>query len=173
MAKGVPKLKPKDIRFKEFRKKFFGYDPEEVEAFLNEVANAYQSLLDEIEQLRKVTPEFKAEQVLEVAKKKIEKYYQEKKKEFEELEKHKRSVEAEIENLKVIQKRMFDKLRVTIHELVELLEELKPDEEETESKGSSKSKEAGSSEGRGSAESKGEVSSGEGESQPGTDRNSG
>ena len=69
------KLRPQDIRTKEFSKKLFGYDPDEVEAFLIEVANAYQELLKEIESLRIKTPEYKTEKLIEKAKKEIEKIF--------------------------------------------------------------------------------------------------
>jgi len=86
------KLRPQDIRTKEFSKKLFGYDPDEVEAFLIEVANAYQELLKEIESLRIKTPEYKTEKLIEKAKKEIEKIVQKKLEEKKELKSKKKSL---------------------------------------------------------------------------------
>ena len=121
------KLKPQDIRTKEFSKKLFGYDPDEVEAFLIEVANAYQELLKEIETLRVKTPEYKTEKLIEKAKKEIEKIIQKKLEEKKELERQKEELELEIEKLRLAQKQMFDRLKMAIFDMTRIVEELRPD----------------------------------------------
>jgi len=121
------KLRPQDIRTKEFSKKLFGYDPDEVEAFLIEVANAYQELLKEIETLRVKTPEYKTEKLIEKAKKEIEKIIQKKLEEKKELEKQKEELELEIEKLRLAQKQMFDRLKMAIFDMTRIVEELRPD----------------------------------------------
>ncbi len=120
------RLKPQDIRTKEFSKKLFGYDPDEVEAFLIEVANAYNELLKEIEILKAKTPEHKAEQVIERARKEIEKLLQKKLDEKKRIEQEKQELELEIEKLRLTQKKIFDKLRIAILEMTKIIEEIKP-----------------------------------------------
>ena len=120
------KLRPQDIRTKEFSKKLFGYDPDEVEAFLIEVANAYQELLKEIEALRVKTPEYKTEKLIEKAKKEIEKIIQKKLEEKEKLEKQKKELDLEIEKLRLAQKQMFDRLKMAIFDMTRIVEELRP-----------------------------------------------
>jgi len=121
------RMTPSEIRNKDFGKKLFGYDPEEVDNFLVEVANAYQELLKENEALRVKTPEYKAQQAVEKAKKEIEKIIEKKKKEKELLEKEKREIELEIEKLRLAQKKMADKLKLALIEMTQILEELKKD----------------------------------------------
>jgi len=166
------KLTPSEIRNKDFGKKLFGYDPEEVDGFLMEVANAYQELLKEVERLRVNTPEYKTQEIVEKAKREIEKIIEKKKKEKELLEKEKREIEIEIEKLRLAQKKMADKLRFALIEMTQILEELKKD-------ASGKKKEDGSRDraqspaqvfkepdregGGGKAEGKGDGSSGGGE----------
>ncbi|TCK04693.1 DivIVA domain-containing protein [Phorcysia thermohydrogeniphila] len=162
------KLRPQDIRTKEFSKKLFGYDPDEVEAFLIEVANAYQELLKEIESLRVKTPEYKTEKLVEKAKKEIEKIVQKKLEEKKELEKQKKELELEIEKLKLAQKQFFDRLKMTILDMTRILEELRPNatgkKEERGSGTGSEGSTQGLSEqdrggGRGEAENQGNSSS--------------
>ena len=119
-------IKPADIRTKEFSKKLFGYDPDEVEAFLNDVANAYQNLLNEIENLKKKTPEYKTEMLIEKAKREIEKIVQKKTEEKEQLERKKKELEIEIEKLKLAQKKVYDRLKLAILDMTRILEELRP-----------------------------------------------
>jgi cell division initiation protein len=121
------RLKPQEIRSREFGKKLFGYDPDEVETFLIEVANAYQDLLKEVEALRRETPEYKTEELVEKARKRIEEILQKKMEEKEELEKYKKEMEMEIEKLKLAQKKMFDRLRLAIFDMTRIIEEIKPD----------------------------------------------
>jgi len=121
------RLTPSEIRNKDFGKKLFGYDPEEVDSFLMEVANAYQELLKEVERLRVNTPEYKTQEIVEKAKKEIEKIIEQKKKEKELLEKEKREIEIEIEKLRLAQKKMADKLKFALIEMTQILEELKKD----------------------------------------------
>jgi cell division initiation protein len=121
------RLRPQDIRTKEFSKKLFGYDPDEVEAFLIEVANAYQELLKEIENLKVKTPEYKMERLVEKARREVEKIVQKKFEEKKELEKYKRELELEIEKLRLAQKQMFDRLKIAIIDITRIVEELKPD----------------------------------------------
>ncbi|WP_083801934.1 DivIVA domain-containing protein [Desulfurobacterium thermolithotrophum] len=120
------KLKPQEIRTKEFSKKLFGYDPDEVEAFLIEVANAYQDLLKEIESLKRSTPEYKTEELVEKARKRIEEILHKKLEEKEELERQKKELEIEIEKLKLVQKQIFDKLKLTIFDMTRIIEEIRP-----------------------------------------------
>jgi cell division initiation protein len=120
------RLKPQEIRSREFGKKLFGYDPDEVETFLIEVANAYQDLLKEVETLRRETPEYKTEELVEKARKRIEEILQKKMEEKEELEKQKKEIEIEIEKLKLAQKKMFDRLRLAIFDMTRIIEEIKP-----------------------------------------------
>jgi cell division initiation protein len=121
------RLSPAEIRNKEFHKKLFGYDPEEVESFLMEVANAYQELIKEIERLKVRTPEYKTQELVEKAKKEIEKIVEKKRAEKEALEKKKEEVELEIEKLRLVQKKIYDRLKVAIIEMTRILEELKSD----------------------------------------------
>jgi len=162
------KLRPQDIRTKEFSKKLFGYDPDEVEAFLIEVANAYQELLKEIERLRIKTPEYKTEKLIEKAKKEIEKIIQKKLEEKEELEKQKKELELEIEKLRLAQKQMFDRLKMAIIDMTRIVEELRPNaadkkEERSSGAGSESSaqgfKEQNRESGRGETENQGNSSS--------------
>ncbi len=118
---------PSQIRNKEFSKKFWGYDPDEVDSFLMEVANAYHELLKEIERLKIQTPEYKAKEIVEKAKREIEKIVEKKRQEKELLEKAKRELEIEIEKLRLAQKGMCDKLKIAIIEMTRILEELKKD----------------------------------------------
>ncbi|MEO2082547.1 MAG: DivIVA domain-containing protein [Desulfurobacteriaceae bacterium] len=127
--KGLKKrrLKPSDIRNREFSKKLFGYDPDEVDAFLAEVANSYDQLIRELEQLQRKTPEYKAQTAVEKARKEIEKLLEKKRAEKEELERQKREIEVEIEKLKLVQRKIFSKLKATIIDMTRIIEEIKPD----------------------------------------------
>ncbi|MEO2068189.1 MAG: DivIVA domain-containing protein [Desulfurobacteriaceae bacterium] len=120
------KLKPEDIRSKEFNKKLFGYDPDEVDAFLIEVANAYQDLLRDLENLKRNTPEYKTEEIVEKARRKIEEIIQKKMEEKEELERQKKEIELEIEKLRLAQKKIFDRLKMAIIDMTRIIEELRP-----------------------------------------------
>jgi cell division initiation protein len=140
------KLKPEDIRSKEFNKKLFGYDPDEVDSFLVEVSNAYQDLLREIENLKRNTPEYRTEEIVEKARKKIEEIVHRKLEEKEELERQKREIEVEIEKLRLAQKKMFDRLKMAIFDMTRIIEELRPnaknkDKEESDFSGSESSAE--------------------------------
>jgi cell division initiation protein len=121
------RFSPSEIRNKEFNKKLFGYDPEEVESFLMEVANAYQELLKEVERLRVKTPEYKTKELIEKAKKEIEKIVEKKKEEKEALERKKEEIELEIEKLRLAQKKIYDRLKIAIIEMTRILEELRTD----------------------------------------------
>jgi DivIVA domain-containing protein len=121
------KLTPQEIRNQEFSKKLFGYDPDEVDIFLSTVANAYEDLLKEVNRLRAQTPEYKAEELVEKARRKIERIVEEKKKELNILSKKREEVEIEIEKLRLTQKRMANKLKAAIIEMTRLLKELEED----------------------------------------------
>jgi len=121
------RLTPQEIKNQEFSKKLFGYDPDEVEIFLSTVAGAYEELLKEVERLKAKTPEYKAEQVMEKARKEIEKLVELKKKELRELEKKKEEVELEIEKLKFTQKKMTNRLKLALLEMTRILKELEED----------------------------------------------
>ncbi len=118
---------PAEIRNKEFSKKLWGYNPEEVESFLIEVASSYGELLKEIERLRVKTPEYKAKEVIEKAKKEIGKIVEKKKEEIKQIEKRKEEIEFEIEKLRLAQKGIYDRLKVAIIEMTRILEELRRD----------------------------------------------
>jgi len=165
-------LKPSDIRNKDFSKKLFGYNPDEVEAFLNDVANAYQELLKEVEQLKKSAPEYKVEEIVEKARKKIDSIVKEKVKEKEFLEKKKKELEMEIEKLNLVQRKVYGKLKLAILEMTKILEELKPNAKGKKEEGWSGNRSQGSAEvfqeqdregGGRKAEDKGNGSSGGGE----------
>ncbi len=165
---------PSEIRNKEFSKKLFGYDPDEVDSFLVEIANAYQELLKEIEKLKIKTPEYKTKELVERAKKEIEKIVEEKKKEKELLEKEKRALELEIEKLRFTQKTMYDRLKIAIIDMTKILEELKRDASGQKEEGRDRDRsevaaqgfqEQSREGGSGEAESKGNGSSGGGEGQ--------
>ncbi len=142
-----PKLRPQDIRTKEFNKKLFGYDPDEVESFLIEVANAYNELLKEIEVLQAKTPEYKAERVVEKARKEIEKFVQKKLEERKKIEKEKQELELEIEKLRLTQKKIFDKLRLTLLEMTKIIEGIRPNASDKKEKRESSFGSEGSAEG--------------------------
>ncbi|WP_457567337.1 DivIVA domain-containing protein [Desulfurobacterium sp.] len=128
------KFKPKDIRTKQFSKKVFGYNPDEVDAFLIEISNEFQNLLNKIEQIKSQTPESKMKELVKRTKKKIEKILEDSKKEKRQLEEEKKRIEAEIEQLKIIQKKMANKLKLTIIEMTRILEEIKPDDKSKDGK---------------------------------------
>ncbi len=130
------RLTPQEIKNQEFSKKLFGYDPDEVEIFLSTVAGAYEELLKEVERLKAKTPEYKAEQVMEKAKKEIEKLVETKKKELQELEKKKEEVELEIEKLRFTQKKMTNRLKLALLEMTRILKELEEDVKGKGEKGS-------------------------------------
>jgi len=121
------KLTPQEIRNQEFSKKLFGYDPDEVDVFLSDIANAYEELLQEVESLRSRTPEHKAEEIVVKTKKKVEKIVEEKKKQLKELEEKKKDVEIEIEKLRLTERKIAGKLRMVILEMTKLLKELEAD----------------------------------------------
>jgi len=129
-------LKPKDIRNKEFGRKLFGYNPDEVDAFLIEVSNEFQKLLKRIEELKRSKAEEKVESIVEEAKRRVEQIIQRSKEEKEELNREKERIENEIERLKLIQKRMADRLKLAMIDMTKIFEELK--EGEDTGKGGSK-----------------------------------
>jgi len=124
------RLKPHDIRSKEFKKKTFGigYDPEEVEAFLIEVANAYQELLEELEELERefLKSDFDTQELMKETRKGIEEILQRKTRAEEEIERQKREIEIEIERLKLIRKKLFEKIKLVILDMAGIIEEIKP-----------------------------------------------
>ncbi|WP_456455791.1 DivIVA domain-containing protein [Thermovibrio sp.] len=165
---------PSEIRNKEFSKKLWGYNPEEVESFLIEVASSYGELLREIERLRVKTPEYKAKEIIEKTKKEIEKIVEKKREEIKQIEKRKEEIEFEIEKLKLAQKNIYDRLKVAIIEMTRILEELRRDvggKEERRGSGNRVEssaqvvKEQDREGGRGETEGEGDGSSRRGESQ--------
>ena len=140
------KFTPEEIKHQEFSKKLFGYDPDEVELFLSTVAAAYEELLKELEKLRAKTPEYKAEQVMERAKKEIERLVETKKRQLQEIEKRRKEVELEIEKLRLTQKRMTNRLKMAIFEMTRILKELEEDVKGKGEKGSSGDRSKGSAE---------------------------
>ncbi len=121
------RITPQEIKNQEFSKKLFGYDPDEVEIFLSTVANAYEELLKELERLKVKTPEYKAEQVMEKARREIEKLVDTRRKQLQEIEKKKEEVELEIEKLRFTQKKMVNRMKLAILEMTKILKELEGD----------------------------------------------
>ena len=130
MRRWKRKLKPQDIdiRSKEFKKKTFGigYDPEEVEAFLIEVANAYQELLEELEELQRIVPENNTNELMEKVRNRIEEIFREAMEKKRELEVQNKEIETEIERLKLIRERMYDRLKLVILDMARIIEEIEP-----------------------------------------------
>ena len=122
------RLKPQDIRSKEFKKKTFGigYDPEEVEAFLIEVANAYQELLEELEELQRIVSENNTNELMEEVRNRIEEIFREAMGKRRELEVQSRKIETEIEKLELIRERMYSKLKLVILDVTQIVQELHP-----------------------------------------------
>ena len=121
------RLEPQEIRSKEFTKKLFGfgYDPDEVEAFLIEVANAYQELLEELENLRRNVPVCSAEEVVEEGRMRIEEIFRRKTEMEEEIERQKEEIEMEIEKLKLVRKRIFNGLRLIVFDTTRIIMDMK------------------------------------------------
>ena len=122
------RLKPQDIRSREFKKKTFGigYDPEEVEAFLIEVANAYQELLEELEELQRIVPENNTNELMEKVRNRIEEIFREAMEKKRKLEVQNKEIETEIERLKLIRERMYDRLKLVILDMARIIEEIEP-----------------------------------------------
>ena len=120
------RLKPQDIRSREFKKKTFGigYDPEEVEAFLIEVANAYQELLEELEELQRIVPENNTNELMEKVRNRIEEIFREAMEKKRELEVQSRKIETEIERLKLIRERMYSRLKLVILDITQVIQGL-------------------------------------------------
>ena len=120
------RLKPQDIRLKEFRKRLFGvgYDPEEVEAFLIEVANAYQELLEELEELRGIVSENNTNELMKKARDRIEEIFQKAMEEKRKLEIQSRELEIEIKKLKLVREKMYDKFKLVILDMTQVIQGL-------------------------------------------------
>ena len=120
------RLKPQDIRSREFKKKTFGigYDPEEVEAFLIEVANAYQELLEELEELQRIVPENSTNELMEKVRNRIEEIFREAMEKKRELEVQNKEIETEIERLKLIRERMYSRLKLVILDMTQVIQGL-------------------------------------------------
>jgi len=129
--KSKRRLEPQEIRLKEFNKKRFGfgYDPEEVKVFLIEVADAYQGLLKELMDLERKSMEnnLDTQELMDGTLKGIEKILQRKTEVEEEIERQKQEIAAEIEKLKLIRKRLFERIKFVIFDMVGVIEKLKPD----------------------------------------------
>ena len=138
------RLTPQEIRTKQFNKKLFGYDPDEVEAFLIEVGNAYEELLKEIDFLQVRTPEYKVKKLLEKTRREAEKIIQGKLEEKKELERQMEKLEIEVEKLRLLQKQILEKLRMTIVDITKIMEALKTDAEGQEKGGGTGTKGEGS-----------------------------
>ena len=120
------RLKPQDIRSREFKKKTFGigYDPEEVEAFLIEVANAYQELLEELEELQRIVPENNTNELMEKVRNRIEEIFREAMEKKRKLEVQNKEIETEIERLKLIRERMYSRLKLVILDMTQVIQGL-------------------------------------------------
>jgi cell division initiation protein len=169
------KLTPTEIRNKEFGKKLFGYDPDQVDSFLVEVAGVMEEMQREIERLRVRTPEYKKEQLLEEIKAKAQKIVEQKKAEVARYKQMKEELELEIEKLRLARNQMIERLKYTIIDMSKILEGLRKDAKADQkrqlhsdrSKGSTplfKQQDSGS--GSWQAEGEGERAAGEGESEP-------
>jgi len=169
------KLTPTEIRNKEFGKKLFGYDPDQVDSFLVEVAGVMEEMQREIERLRVRTPEYKKEQLLEEIKAKAQKIVEQKKAEVARYKQMKEELELEIEKLRLARNQMIERLKYTIIDMSKILEGLRKDAKADKkrqlhsdrSKGSTplfKQQDSGS--GSWQAEGEGERAAGEGESEP-------
>jgi cell division initiation protein len=130
------RLKPQDIRSKEFKKKTFGigYDPEEIEAFLIEVANAYQELLEELEELQGIVPENNTNELMEKVRNRIEEIFREAMEKKRELEVQSRKIETEIERLKLVRERMYSRLKLVILDMTHVIQGLHPNSLEKDNK---------------------------------------
>jgi len=130
------RLKPQDIRSKEFKKKTFGigYDPEEIEAFLIEVANAYQELLEELEELQGIVPENNTNELMEKVRNRIEEIFRETMEKKRELEVQSRKIETEIERLKLVRERMYSRLKLVILDMTHVIQGLHPNSLEKDNK---------------------------------------
>jgi len=169
------KLTPTEIRNKEFGKKLFGYDPDQVDSFLVEVAGVMEEMQREIERLRVRTPEYKKEQLLEEIKAKAQKIVEQKKAEVARYKQMKEELELEIEKLRLARNHMIERLKYTIIDMSKILEGLRKDAKADKkrqlhsdrSKGStSLFKQQDSGSGSWQAEGEGERAAGEGESEP-------
>jgi cell division initiation protein len=161
----------KRIEEADFGKKFFGYNPDEVDDFLMEIKSAYRELLQENERLKLQTAEYKEQQILERVKKKIEKMKEEKEREVHQLEARKKEIELEIEKLKLIHKKMYERVKLALFEMSQIFQELRQDVKSySEGEGSRDRGEITAQElfkqdsqgGRGEAKDKGDGSSGKG-----------
>ncbi len=128
MKKSEFKLKPRDIKVKEFSKKVFGYNPDEVDDFLMEVANEFQNLLTKIELLKSDTAEAKKDKILREVEIELKKKLHDINEEKRKLEMEKIDIEREIENLKIVQRKISNKLKFTIIEMTKLLEGIRIDD---------------------------------------------
>jgi len=118
------------------RKKTFGigYDPEEVDAFLIEVANAYQELLEELEELQGIVPENNTNELMVKVRNRIEEIFREVMEKKRELEVQSRKIETEIERLKLVRERMYSRLKLVILDMTHVIQGLHPNSLEKDNK---------------------------------------
>jgi cell division initiation protein len=111
------------------RKKTFGigYDPEEVDAFLIEVANAYQELLEELEELQGIVPENNTNELMVKVRNRIEEIFREVMEKKRELKVQSRKIETEIERLKLVRERMHSRLKLVILDITQVIQGLYSD----------------------------------------------
>ncbi len=120
-------LTSKDIKNKNFSKGLLGYSTDEVDAFLIDVANAVQDMEKDCELLKRKTEDYKVEDVINRAKLRIEDILKKKKEEKQQLELERRNLQSEIDKLRLIQRKFYDRLRMTIIAMSKIVEEIKPD----------------------------------------------
>lgn len=130
LRKGKKRLKPQKISSKEFTKKLFGfgYDPDEVEAFPMKVANAYQELLEEREELERKLLKIGSDlqELVNKARRRIEEIFERKVKIEKEIETRKREIEMEIKTLRLIHKKSLERIKLVIFNMAKITKEIKP-----------------------------------------------
>ena len=121
------KLTSDEIRSKEFTKKIFGfgYDPEEVDTFLMQVADAYQELVEELENLRNAYKQVDREDLVEDARKKIKFLVQERKRIEKDIDERRKQLTVEIQKLKLARKKLLRKVGMVIFQVISVLKDIK------------------------------------------------
>jgi cell division initiation protein len=121
------KLTSDEIRSREFTKKIFGfgYDPEEVDTFLMQVADAYQELVEELENLRNAYKQVDREDLVEDARKKIKFLVQERKRIEKDIDERRKQLTVEIQKLKLARKKLLRKVGMVIFQVISVLKDIK------------------------------------------------
>ena len=121
------KLTSDEIRSREFTKKIFGfgYDPEEVDTFLMQVADAYQELVEELDNLRNAYKQVDREDLVEDARKKIKFLVQERKRMEKDIDERRKQLTVEIQKLKLARKKLLRKVGMVIFQVISVLKDIK------------------------------------------------